>query len=466
MKRESKVALFLSGSVMATGLGLAVLPMMESSLSRIMNRAEAAPNPPVISDFAPPGAMTMGPMSASKMNLSRASVAALPQNSRQMTAVDSPDADTPRFVVQDLSVLPNGEGFEPTAINNQGDIVGNYKIVTTIEPTKEARGEKPNPRRFRVTAQPAVFRGGKFESLATVPGYNWVYATSINDSGQVVGAARQLEDVGPPRLAMVNLPTPHVLRWDAGKLVDLTADFSQHADIDRDSRETRFSFGQGDPVFITNDGTIYAGFYNLYRWRAGNVSRFDAGYVRQVNERGIMIGMVPNRNMTTKPDNMAVAGGIGSLPLLQPGIVETESGKEFPLGRFSDEPCAINDNGLTVLRGYRNGGSTQFSLLRGGKAEPLATLLPCRGCLINNNGWVVMGDGMPDGLRPGTKINPQAGPFLRTSAGFYWLPELLTEPKNWILSNTIAINERNQILVFGYRVGDEKRHALLLTPTK
>jgi|GEM_PF-6620746 hypothetical protein len=481
MKRASKLALIFSGCIVLIGIIIGIIPLLEPVVSRVMTRATLNPAARATEKMAIQGAMMGGgdfplngfspaiaPMSSGRSGVSSASTT--------LTKTDTPTRNTPRFLVRDLSELPGANDFVPTAMNDKGTIVGNYrKIEPTAFVTREIDGRRV-PSRLAIASRPAIFRENQFQILPSLPGHGWTAATDINNADVIVGASRPMNDMIFRFQPNEQLPEPHILRWDAGKLTDLSVNFSTQSKWGGDVQQTRFQPTVGDKVLVTDNGDVFAGFQSLYHLRTGKVTRYPAGYVREVNNNGVMVGMVPLLNSTPPStesvmQSMPLMAPSGGHPETQPGIINTNSGETIGFGRYSDESCAINDSGTVVLRGFRAGGVTKYSILKGGKLNPLATVPPSRTCLINNNGWVLMGDGVYEATEEPQLISPLLGPFLWTGKGYYYLRSLIVGSEKWLPSFAIAMNSRNQILILGYSVAEmraegrkAKPHILLLTP--
>ncbi len=474
MKQASKAALIISGTAFVAGAAVGIAPFLEQTVQRISNRTEVNEAGMMASDFTGIGPNAAPRLLSPLFGRNSEPGAGPSRVPVVLTEPAEPGPDTIQYAATDLTSLPGGKNFEPTAINNRSEIVGNYRTIEPTEYTVRVADGRRTPSRFRANSRPAVFRAGKFENLPPLPDCNWTFATSINDQGVVVGAARPLKDVLPFRISDGDLPLLRVLRWEKGVRQDISQDFYKVQEMEQDARKSRFSLLMGDPVAINNEGTIFLGARNLYRWRQGTVTRFEASPVRQitgqrmqVNDTGIMVGLVPSPNPTATLDRLMPPGpaiftnGSG----LQPGIINTETGEKIPLGRYSDLPCAVNDAGLVVLSGNRSGNVSQVSLWRNGKAEKIATLPATMTAYINNHGWVVVGDGVQEAPRERGEINPQFGPFLWDSKKLYSLQSLVpTAGGKWAFSQIIGINDQMEILVYAFKMGEQRRHALLLTP--
>lgn len=472
MKRASKAALIFSGTAFVAGAAVGIAPVLEQFARRWEERNDVAEASMLAPDFSSP---TFG---GAPRNMTPVAIRN-PENSPgiasptgptvAMTMPEAPSPHSIRFTATNLNSLPDGKNFEPMAINNRGEIVGNYRTVQPIEYTIRAMDGRRMPAKYRATAHPAVFRQGKFENLPAAPDCAWTFATGINDNGIVVGAARPLRDLVPLRVPSNDLPLVRVLRWEKGALQDLSEDFYRVPEMQQDARRGRFNVFVGDPVFINNNGTIFLGVGSLYRWQQGVVSRFPMGMVRQVSEQGVMVGLVPTPNRAaaiteaSTPPGMVPPGSVG----IQPGLINTETGQTTALGRFSDLPCAINDTGVVILSGNRAGNLSQISTWKNGKAEKVATIPPTINCSINNEGIVVFGDGVRDWPRNRRGMSLQAGPFLWDGKHCYNLQSLVQNLKgDWVFSQIVGINDRNEVLVYAYEVGRPERHAFLLTPVR
>ncbi|GAB4453769.1 MAG: hypothetical protein OHK0029_07200 [Armatimonadaceae bacterium] len=504
MKRVNKISLMVSGGIIATGIVVGVIPLLEPVVTRVMNRASVVREEDTQGERAAVAMATSGFTSDAVLLESSRSImptgnpgSMMPVGSRstvrtsiEITLGEAPDNAAPRFEVLDLTTLPDGANFAPTDINNNSVVVGNYRKVEAIGFSQRAPDGRRIATQFRVESYPAVFQNGVFTRLPLLPDSKWVTATDINDTGTVVGTARPISEVDirgrllplegqqPPQDL-----SPQVVRWSAGQITDLTPIFSAAQGFQRDRQRVGFSPNVPDRVRVSNDNVVYFGSENLYALRDGNVQQFEVSQLQSVNDNGVVVGYVPSPK-TPQLEKLFSRGGRSLSPGeqidRQPGILDTRTGTVQPLGRFSDEPVAINNQGGIVLRGYRAGGLVQLSFLKAGKASEMANVTLARQVLLNNNGWKVAGDGALDPPRSQREIQDIFSPLLWIGNKPYALKRLLPRPEEWVLSQPIALNDKNQILIFAYRVSEllkeednpepgrrsrnVPRHALLLTP--
>lgn len=322
-----------------------------------------------------------------------------------------------RYRIQDLGLPP---GFDrtsfirPMGLNNRGDVVGVW----------ESGG--PDTQSF-------LYRNGRMEWLGADL-QTYVYANALNDRGQVVGSLRTAQGRRVPFL------------YANGRFRTLGG--------------TLGGPGPGDALDINAAGQVVG-------FRSGNSFVFDGVQTRRldvpglsnerpwvINDQGLVAG-------TGLPES--VPNSISQVFLHEPGGTRLLPLPPVPAPYFELSVTSINSAGqLAVVA--RSDGATRsylwdegrYTLLRGLSFQPDTRLNA-----LNDKGW---GVGNSIDFIPGNGIRSEA--FLWRGGKTVNLNELVRaeDAQRWSLRDATAINERGQIVGYGFLDGGLGTHAFLATP--
>jgi probable HAF family extracellular repeat protein len=339
------------------------------------------------------------------------------------------------YVLTDLGTgLPGSPGLVPTAINNQGVVVGDASI--------NILGHLPSC--SPSTCGPPegwMFKNGTLSEIPPLSGDSYSFADDVNSVGAVVGGSA------------TNYTEDAVLWGASGSPTNLGPGFlgsqsSAEATAINDSRKiVGYSYDATDeiPTGFHLDGKTTA-----------PCGKSTEGAPYNINNAGLLIGSSFN-----------ASGGSAAIecPPLTTIEAPPPSNPTWVNGGFG-----INDRGQAVGR-LAIGPGSEFHpfLYYKGKTKDLGTLFPrtptsvAFAFSINQSG-VIVGFSDADPITPPTRIKA----FIYADCHMVDLNTLLPASvrKNWTLVVANSINDRKQIVgsafVGGYPNGVE--HGFLLTP--
>jgi probable HAF family extracellular repeat protein len=161
---------------------------------------------------------------------------------------------TPQYTLTDLGTLPGGEGFRAQAINQHGQVVGNYSAGNT--------------------ARAFLWEKNRMRDIGMPPGATGMRALAINEGGKIVGSA-SYGDHKTGRFRTI------AVSWQAGRFTWLPS-----------------LGGSNDSANAINDAGTVVGESNgvAVRWekarifRVGTLPNDDHSFATGINKTGAIIG--------------------------------------------------------------------------------------------------------------------------------------------------------------------------------
>lgn len=265
----------------------------------------------------------------------------------------------------------------------------------------------------------ALYSGGTFTLLGTLPGGTYSGATAVNDSGQVVGYS----NAGTAGII-------HAFLYSGGTMIDLgtlpggTSSFA--CAINNRGQVVGYTYNVPVGLGVTNTRAfLYSGGTMI---DLGSLEVEGSSYAFAINDSGQVAGYSSFPN----------SGGYDAF--LYTG------GTMFPVGSFGGSSFAygINNSGQVVGASNTFNGATHAFLYTWGTLTDMSTLPGGKGCSaaygINDSGQIVgwQGDGPCD---------EGGDAFLYSGGTWSDLNTLvtLTSPGQW-LAGALLINNRGQIL--------------------
>jgi probable HAF family extracellular repeat protein len=325
-------------------------------------------------------------------------------------SVQQPVHATPaaRFVIHDLSMVPNNVEDVGLGLNAMGDVAGWADDVSGV-------------------TRAIVWQGGKHITLGVLPGHDRSYAVALNRSGQVVGFAKVPGDLSFNHAFIAQRNRIQELGTLGGKYSTARA-INEQGQVVGDSF-TRAGERHG---FVWQNGTMR----DIAILEKGNTS-----IACDINSRGQIVG---GANVEPNGKNHAFLwekGGMRDLGLL-------------PGGSFSFAQ-AINEQGLVAGWADSADEDIHACLWRNGVIQDLGTLGDSPSAA-----WSVNGQGQVVGSADDTHQHPHA--FLWEKGHLLDLNSLIPAESGWLLCLASRINDRGQIVGQGWK--DGKIHGFLLTP--
>jgi probable HAF family extracellular repeat protein len=288
-----------------------------------------------------------------------------------------------RYRVVPLGTL-GGDGSQPYAVNDRGEVVGSSSTGTATHPF--------------------VWRNGTMTDLGVLEAgpYEYGRATDINERGQVVGFSVVNGD--PEESGS------HAFLWDQGVLKDLGTL----------GGEDSLAFGINDRGEVVGFSQIATGELHAFRWSRGRMSDLGPGEAHGINDASQVAGWAVladgnhhaarwQRGAVTYLDGLslessgaqainragwAVGSGTSTYTEYHPYL--WRAGRMIDLGSLggsSGSAMSINDRGQIVGTSAVTGDATGHPYLwQGGRMTDLvprgvpATFEPAD---VNNRGWIV-----------------------------------------------------------------------------
>jgi probable HAF family extracellular repeat protein len=326
-----------------------------------------------------------------------------------IVAVPRPAAAQARYAITDLGGFGSGTGVRPSAINNAGQVAGDYDVTPTL-------------------AHAFVWTNGAANDLGTIPGTgNTSIATAINDAGQIAGTS------------MTPGGGSKAVRWTNGALtiLDNSATGSQASGMNA-AGEVVGSLG-GKAALWPQPGTV-----TILGINNNSSNTFASG----INAVGQIVGSY------FVPEPLNSRG---------PRAFIAENGSWFSLStnnntvRADAVAAAISINGLVAGTAVAADGSgTAVVWNQGNQIEELGG--PCQPAnfglnAINATGQLVGTSCVGVGSQP---YLDTYGPTLAN------LNSLIPPGTGWILSKATGINDLGQITGIGLK--DNTQKGFVLTP--
>lgn len=350
----------------------------------------------------------------------------------------------PTYSFIDLDTLPNGNGYTvAVGINNLGQVVGESNVGNVSSQTYSdwhafvytpANGNSPS----------------SMVDLGILPGSNYSFAQTINDSGEVVGYS-SIGSVGNIDTAPANTHF-RAVAWTQAGIQDLG---SLPGTPDR-------SFGYG----INNSGQLVGTSRN-----ASNVSRatlFAIGSA-PVDKGSPAGGATALSDINNSSIACGYSLGIGGAKAFRYNLSndQVELLPDLPSGADSYGD-AINDSGVVVGTGGAADSNYHATAWNGAAITDLTTgqTLPSghiysEALAINNLG-VIVGFSTTD---PNANYyqDPNQRAFIHRNGLLVDLNAITALPSGYVLKTATGINDHGQITGFA-KTADGKRRAYLISP--
>ncbi len=339
---------------------------------------------------------TKGSITSGNITLKNTALDNSPGLSLQSGLSDSQSSTDTGYSVTDLTTLLGGYA---TAINNSGQIVGN----------------------FTSSGHPFLYSNGQMIDLGTMIdlstfSQSFYHPTAINDSAQITGYYTNIY--------ANNNYTFNAFLYSDGKTTDLGSLGGTHtvpASINSSGQVIGVSTTDiNRSIYHTLDGSTYNGF--LYSdgqmTSLGTLPVGTHSTATAVNDSGQIVGSANTADFIDAIDGMT-----GKAYSSEPGFVESDRG-------FNPEDHAFL---------YSNGQMTDLGTL--GASSSTATA-------INDSGQIV-------GF-----LNNASNAFLYTNGKMTDLNSLIPQDSGWTLSEATAINNKGQILGYGNISGQYRQFLL------
>jgi len=333
--------------------------------------------------------------------------------------------------LMDLGTLPNGASSFADWINQSNQIVG-FSENGEIDPISGF------PEIIAV-----LWRNDKIASLGTLGG-NHSLANSINDRGQIVGAAL---NATPDDFSLLGLGTEtRAFLWQSGKMSDLGTLGGADAFaffINDKSQIAGFSSTNSTPVDATGLPTI-----DPFVWQNGRMTDLGSlggnlGQPFAMNDFGTIVGYSD------------IAGDQDFHPFLWNGTKMMDLGT---LGGSDGEANAVNDLGEVVGDADTTGGADHAFLWMNGKMHDLLTI-GSDACSIANSinllGQIV-GDSGDCSASDHAFLSQNGGPMMN-------LDSLVVQNHTLTVTSAVFIDDLGEIACRG-ALPNGDQHACLLVP--
>lgn len=321
-------------------------------------------------------------------------------------------AAQPRYAVTDLGTLPGGGLVGASAINNSGQVVGVARNSNSL-------------------SRPFLYEAGAMRDLGA--GTNNGYAANINNAGQVIGNFSTPYD-------LVTRGRDHSFLYSGGQVIDLSLQFGRFVALQGiNDAGTIAGFGEDD------NGDIKAALI-----AGGTLNFINIPFlvsVNDINNRGHLLG------------TLSFPGETPQEPVYRAAIIKGTRLVDFALaGSYSTHGVALNDDGEAVGHAWLPGGGAHGFLYSRGRTVDVGTLPgdPSSFLWDINNEGVAVGMSVPD--------DEVARAVVYQHGVLKNLNDMISPESGWYLITAQGINDSGQIVGRAF-VGEDVR-GFLLTPIR
>lgn len=436
--RRSLTAASLCGALCATGVVLMVRGGSADAGKGIPLAPQGVPAVPGPGVQTAPVAAVPGGVPMSGMVMPGAG--GQPVRDRRPLFEVADGATLPGYEVKPLADgLATGQGFEPRALNNRGEIVG-----AIVEPGRD--GE-------RLRRHAVIYRNGRFDRIEPIGDFGRLSLTDINDRGQATGTLVRYRRGAPPLV--------HVARVAGGEVTDLGT-LGEPTFTDSTGRQRAAPVQEFGPRIDGSGRVVVRVGDSLLRWTSGKkVERLGRGFALDVSPSGHVAGA------TGADDGSATVWLNDGTPVAASrGVARELHELTSDAGSVPDRSVVetVNDRQQAVVAvevgtgGFSGRRMTLYYLWDGARRSRLAVMRgPQSGARINGSGDVA---GFSSYVGEGRSI-----PYLYRKGKLYDLRAAVLRSSEWQIDAVTALNDRGQMIAFGRKEIGTFR-PLLLTPVE